>query len=88
MRSQAETKIAYRKARGFVFDDRELSRIDKLDAAKRLRTKICALADRDGDPIEIANDAVGQVRQEMQIDRSARNVIARHIARTRLATTT
>jgi hypothetical protein len=67
MRHQSEAKIAYRKARSFVFGDCELSRIEKLDAAKRLRTKIRALAARDGDPINVANDAIRRVRREMQI---------------------
>ena len=70
MRHQAAAKIAYRKARSYVFGYRELSRIENLDAAKRLRTKIRALtAARDGDPINTANDAIRRVRQEMQIDR-------------------
>ena len=66
MRRQTEAEIAYLKARSYVFGYRELSRIEKLDAAKRLRTNIRALTTaRDGDPIRIANDAIRRVRQEI-----------------------
>jgi hypothetical protein len=74
MRSYAEARLVYRKARTVFFGDCELTRIDKLNAAKRLRSKIRSLDEFAGNSTDIANAAVSDVRQELQIERSIRSI--------------
>ena len=71
---RSEARLAYRKARTLFFRDSEFTQIDKLNAAKRLRTRIRELADCGADFTEIANTAGSEVRQDLQIERSIRNI--------------
>ena len=71
---RSEARLAYRKSRTLFFRDSEFTQIDKLNAAKRLRTRIPELADCGADFTEIANTAGSEVRQDLQIERSIRNI--------------
>ena len=64
---RSEARLAYRKARTLFFRDSEFTQIDKLNAAKQLRTRIRELADCGADSTEIANTAGSEVRQDLQI---------------------
>ncbi|MGD9925560.1 MAG: hypothetical protein AB7V13_29540 [Pseudorhodoplanes sp.] len=62
-------RIAYRRARNYLFGEQALSRQEKIKAARHARLRIRS-SDND-DPVVLANAAISDARQQLQIERSA-----------------
>jgi hypothetical protein len=62
-------RTAYRHARTHLFGEEALSRQEKIKAARLARLRIRS-TDHD-DPLALANSAISDARQQLQIERSA-----------------
>jgi hypothetical protein len=60
---------AYRRVRALFFDAQQLSRREKILAAKCARKSIRENVQED--PLVLANDAISEARQQLQVERSA-----------------
>ncbi len=67
-----QKRTAYRHARNYLFGEDALSRQEKIKAARLARLRIRS-SDHE-DPVALANAAISDARQQLQIERSANSL--------------